>query len=238
MMHTLAKIGFHQSYTYFTWKNSREELEEYFGELAGDAARYMRPNAFVNTPDILNEYLVHGGRAAFEIRAVLAALLSPTWGVYSGFELIENVPVRPGSEEYRDSEKYQFRPRDWEAAERAGRSIAPLITRLNEVRRTHPALRTLRSLRFHYPDQPELIAFSKTHGLPDMVIAVVNLNPHHVREATVHLDLPALGLPDDDTGFDVTDELSGETFRWGRSNYVRLDPQVRPAHILTLPRDI
>ncbi|MFB4316956.1 alpha-1,4-glucan--maltose-1-phosphate maltosyltransferase [Actinomadura sp. 21ATH] len=259
MMHTLAKIGFHQSYTYFTWKNSREELEEYFGELAGHAAAYMRPNVFVNTPDILNEYLVHGGRAAFEIRAVLAALLSPTWGVYSGYELIENVPVRPGSEEYRDSEKYQYRPRDWEKAEREGRSIAPLISRLNGLRRARPALRTLRGLRFHHPDQPELIAFSKTHGLgrdageavytaggleepaplsgfDDVVLAVVNLNPFEPREATVHLDLPALGLPED-AGFDVVDELSGDSFRWGRSNYVRLDPHVQPAHILTLRRD-
>ena len=252
MMHTLAKIGFHQSYTYFTWRNSREELEEYFRELSGDAAKYMRPNCFVNTPDILNEYLVHGGRAAFEIRAVLAATLSPTWGVYSGYELIENVPLRPGSEEYRDSEKYQFRPRDWETAEREGRSIAPLITRLNELRRAHPALQTLRTLRFHFPDQPELIAFSKAHGpyspgapgdpapltgLDDVVLTVVNLNPHQVREATVHLDLPALGLPEDAHGFEVVDELSGETYHWGRSNYVRLDPHERPAHILTLRRD-
>jgi starch synthase (maltosyl-transferring) len=267
MMHTLAKIGFHQSYTYFTWKNSREELEDYFRELAGDAAAYMRPNVFVNTPDILNEYLVHGGRAAFEIRAVLAATLSPTWGVYSGYELIENVPVRPGSEEYRDSEKYQYRPRDWEEAEREGRSIAPLLARLNGFRRAHPALHGLRGLRFHHPDQPEIIAFSKTHGIgndaageaedmsvhtvgvsgetaplsgfDDVVLAVVNLNPHQVREATVHLDLPALGLPGDrdDVAFDVVDELSGETYRWGRSNYVRLDPHVRPAHIFTLRRD-
>ncbi|WP_197010457.1 alpha-1,4-glucan--maltose-1-phosphate maltosyltransferase [Actinomadura viridis] len=265
MMHTLGKIGFHQSYTYFTWKNSREELEEYFRELTGDAAKYMRPNLFVNTPDILNEYLVHGGRAAFEIRAVLAALLSPTWGVYSGYELIENTPVRPGSEEYRDSEKYQFRPRDWEGAEREGRSIAPLITRLNAFRRAHPALQELRDLTFHDPDQPELIAFSRTHGrghgpgtgaagndvaavpavpgepvplsgFDDVVLAVVNLNPHQVREATVHLDLGALGLPDD-ASFLVQDELSGETYRWGRSNYVRLDPHVQPAHIFTLRSD-
>jgi starch synthase (maltosyl-transferring) len=259
MMHALAKIGFHQSYTYFTWKNSREELEEYFSELSGPAAAYMRPNLFVNTPDILNEYLVHGGRAAFEIRAILAALLSPTWGVYSGYELIENSPVRPGSEEYRDSEKYQYKPRDWEKAEREGRSIAPLLTRLNGIRGAHPALRTLRGLRFHHPDQPELIAFSRTHGLgpdageavyatggsaepsplsgfDDVVLAVVNLNPFEEREATVHLDLPALGL-DEDAGFDVVDELSGEAYHWGRSNYVRLDPHVQPAHILTLRRD-
>ncbi|HEX2313973.1 MAG TPA: alpha-1,4-glucan--maltose-1-phosphate maltosyltransferase [Thermomonospora sp.] len=232
MMHTLAKIGFHQSYTYFTWKNSRPELEEYFTELAGDAATYMRPNVFVNTPDILNEYLVHGGRPAFEIRAILAATLSPTWGVYSGYELVENTPVRPGSEEYRDSEKYQFRPRDWEAAEREGRSIAPLITRLNAFRREHPALHRLRDLRFHDVDQPELICYSKRLE-DDVVLVVVNLNPHHVREATVHLDMPALGLEWSDQ-FAVTDELSGETYEWRQSNYVRLDPHTQPAHIFTL----
>ncbi|MFC6878756.1 MULTISPECIES: alpha-1,4-glucan--maltose-1-phosphate maltosyltransferase [Actinomadura] len=261
MMNALAKIGFHQSYTYFTWKNSREELEQYFRELAGPAARHMRPNVFVNTPDILNEYLVHGGRPAFEIRAVLAALLSPTWGVYSGYELIENTPVRPGSEEYRDSEKYQLKPRDWERAEREGAGIAPLIGRLNAFRRAHPALRGLRNLRFHDVDQPELICFSKRlpargaqapagaeapsgaegPGGDDVVLAVVNLNPHQVREATVHLDLPALGLDADGEldahGFEVADELSGETYTWRRSNYVRLDPHVQPAHILTLRRN-
>ncbi|WP_433327030.1 alpha-1,4-glucan--maltose-1-phosphate maltosyltransferase [Spirillospora sp. CA-294931] len=235
MMHTLGKIGFHQSYTYFTWKNSREELEEYFRELSGDAARYMRPNVFVNTPDILNEYLVHGGRPAFEIRAVLAALLSPTWGVYSGYELIENTPVRPGSEEYRDSEKYQFKPRDWERAEREGLSIAPLIARLNRLRREHPALRRLRNLRFHPVDQPEFLCFSKAAG-PDVVLAVVNLNPHQEREATVQLDLPALGLAPDDE-FVVTDELSGDSYTWRQANYVRLDPHIQPAHIFTLRRN-
>jgi starch synthase (maltosyl-transferring) len=232
MMRTLAKIGFHQSYTYFTWRNTREELEDYLTELSQETAAYMRPNLFVNTPDILHAYLVHGGRPAFEIRAILAALLSPSWGVYSGYELIENIPVRPGSEEYRDSEKYQYRPRDWEEAESEGRSIAPLITRLNQLRRNHPALYELRNLHFHHPDQPELISFSKRHG-EDVVLAVVNLDPHQVREATVHLDLPALGL-DQDAQFDVTDELSGETYRWGRANYVRLDPHHQPAHIFSI----
>ncbi|GAA4228417.1 alpha-1,4-glucan--maltose-1-phosphate maltosyltransferase [Actinomadura meridiana] len=232
MMHTLAKIGFHQSYTYFTWRNSPDDLREYFEELSGPAAAYMRPNCFVNTPDILSEYLQHGGRPAFEIRAVLAALLSPTWGVYAGYELCENTPVRPGSEEYRDSEKYQFRPRDWDS----DASIAPLITRLNALRDTHPALQQLRDLHFHHVDQPELVAFSKRH-LDDVVLAVVNLNPHHAREATVHLDLAALGLPDDpDNAYTVTDQLDGATYTWTRSNYVRLDPHTKPAHILTIQR--
>ncbi|TDC60090.1 alpha-1,4-glucan--maltose-1-phosphate maltosyltransferase, partial [Actinomadura sp. GC306] len=238
MMHTLAKIGFHQSYTYFTWRNSAAELAAYLTDLtSAPTADYMRPNLFTNTPDILNEYLQHGGRPAFEIRAVLAALLSPTWGIYSGYELCENTPVRPGSEEYRDSEKYQYRPRDWDTAERTGATIAPLITRLNTLRNTHPALQQLRNLHFHHVDQPELLAFSKRH-LDDAVLAVVNLNPHHAREATVHLDLPALGLPDDPTRpHTVTDQLTGATYTWHRANYVHLDPNTQPAHILTFQKD-
>ena len=241
MMHTLAKIGFDQSYTYFTWRNSREELEEYLTELSGDAAAYMRPNFFVNTPDILHAYLQHGGRPAFEIRAILAATLSPSWGVYSGYELCENVPVRPGSEEYLDSEKYQYKPRDWAAAEREGRSLAPLLTTLNRFRREHGALRQLRDLRFHYVDQPDLICFSKRlppsgHNPGDTVLVVVNLDPHGTHEATVHLDLPALGFDRPDT-LVVHDELSGESYRWGAANYVRLDPAVRPAHIFTVTRE-
>ncbi|TDC77593.1 alpha-1,4-glucan--maltose-1-phosphate maltosyltransferase, partial [Actinomadura sp. 7K507] len=131
VMHTLAKIGFHQSYTYFTWRNAPDELTRHLTELTGPAATYMRPNLFTNTPDILHQYLQHGGRPAFEIRAILAALLSPTWGIYSGYELCENTPVRPGSEEYRDSEKYQYRPRDWDTHTRHNTTIAPLITHLN-----------------------------------------------------------------------------------------------------------
>ncbi len=237
MMHTLAKIGFHQSYTYFTWRNNVWELTEYMRELSGEAAAYMRPNFFTNTPDILNEYLQHGGVPAFKIRAVLAAMLSPTWGIYSGYELCENVPLRPGSEEYMDSEKYQYRPRDWEAAARDGYGIADYITELNRIRRAHPALHWLRNLRFHVVDQPELICFSKrvdkTPGTAgsDTVLVVANLDPHQAREATVWLDMPALGV---DREFIVTDELTGESYRWGHANYVRLDPATRPAHIFSV----
>ncbi|MFJ8795993.1 alpha-1,4-glucan--maltose-1-phosphate maltosyltransferase, partial [Streptomyces sp. NPDC102462] len=134
MMHTLAQIGFQQSYTYFTWRTTKQELTDYFTELTGEAAAYMRPNLFTNTPDILHAYLQHGGRPAFETRAVLAATLSPTWGIYSGYELCENTPLREGSEEYLDSEKYQLTPRDWDTAAREHRTIAPLITRLNTIR--------------------------------------------------------------------------------------------------------
>jgi starch synthase (maltosyl-transferring) len=231
MMRALAEIGFHQSYTYFTWRNSAAELSDYLRELSGPAAAYMRPNFFVNTPDILHEYLQHGGPPAFKIRAVLAAMLSPAWGIYSGYELCENVPVRPGSEEYLDSEKYQFRPRDWELAQQGPTGIAPYIARLNAIRKAHPALHWLRNLRFHHVDQPELICFSKRAPLEeDTVLVVVNLDPHQPREATVWLDLPALGLGSD-ADFVVTDELSGQSFRWGRANYVRLDPGYEPAHI-------
>jgi starch synthase (maltosyl-transferring) len=274
MMATLGKVGFHQSYTYFTWRNTKDELTEYASELSGPAAAYMRPNFFTNTPDILHEYLQHGGPTAFKIRAVLASMLSPNWGIYSGYELCENTPLRPGSEEYLDSEKYQYRPRDWEAAARDGLGIASLITQLNRIRNEHQALRWLRNLRFHQADQPDVICFSKrvsgremtaagsgtesTFGagsitgrssvpaaprageqdgaFSDTVLVVVNLDPHQAREATVRLDLPALGI-DWHEGFSVTDELTGESYRWGQTNYVRLDPAQRPAHIFTVTRD-
>jgi starch synthase (maltosyl-transferring) len=259
MMATLAKVGFHQSYTYFTWRTTKDELTDYMTELSGKAAAYMRPNFFANTPDILHEYLQHGGVPAFKIRAVLAAMLSPSWGIYSGYELCENTPLRPGSEEYLDSEKFQYRPRDWETAARDGLGIAPLIAELNRIRRSHVALHWLRNLRFHSVDQPELICFSKSvdgagtisertsvqaapqtvgqnGNAADTVLVVVNLDPHQAREATVWLDMPALGM-DWHEGFTVTDELSGEIHRWGQANYVRLDPAVRTAHIFSVTRD-
>ncbi|MET8804284.1 alpha-1,4-glucan--maltose-1-phosphate maltosyltransferase [Streptomyces sp. NPDC004546] len=234
MMHTLAQIGFQQSYTYFTWRNSKQELTEYLSELSGEAAAYMRPNLFANTPDILHAYLQHGGRPAFEVRAVLAATLSPAWGIYSGYELCENTPLREGSEEYLDSEKYQLKRRDWEAAAREGRTIAPLIAKLNDIRRQHPALQRLRNLRFHQTDNDAVLAYSKSTGA-DTVIVVVNLDPHHTQEATVSLDMPQLGL-EWDSALSVHDELTDETYHWGRTNYVRLTPGSRPAHVLHVGR--
>ena len=241
MMHTLAKIGFHQSYTYFTWRNTAAELAGYLRELAGPAAAYMRPNFFVNTPDILCEYLQFAGPAAFRVRAVLAATASPSWGVYSGYELCENLPAAPGvSEEYLDSEKYQYRPRNWDDPQLTAQSIAPFLTRLNLIRKSHPALGRLRDLSFHAADQPELLCFSKSSGGtpagppgPDIVLVVVNTDWRQPREATIWLDMPALGL-DWDAEFVVTDELSGESYRWRQANYVRLDPAVTPAHIFTV----
>ncbi|MCX5194292.1 alpha-1,4-glucan--maltose-1-phosphate maltosyltransferase [Streptomyces sp. NBC_00249] len=235
MMRALAAIGFQQSYTYFTWRNTKAELTEYLTELSGDrSASVMRPNFFVNTPDILHEYLQHGGRPAFEVRAVLAATLSPTWGVYAGYELCENEPVREGSEEYLNSEKYELRPRDWAAAEREGRSIAPLITSLNRLRRRNPALQQLRDIHFHPTDNEQVIAYSK-HAGANSVLVVVNLDPHHTQEATVSLDMPVLGL-DWHGSLAVRDELTGETYHWGRANYVRLEPGRTPAHVLAALR--
>jgi starch synthase (maltosyl-transferring) len=234
MMHTLAQIGFQQSYTYFTWRNTKQELTEYLTELSGEAAAYMRPNFFANTPDILHAYLQHGGRPAFEVRAVLAATLAPSWGIYSGYELCENTPLTEGSEEYLDSEKYQLKPRDWDAAAREGRTIAPLITKLNDIRRRSPALHQLRNLRFHHTDNDAVLAYSKTTG-EDTVVVVANLDPHHTQEATVSLDMPHLGL-DWHASASVRDELTGETYHWGRTNYVRLTPGRRPAHVLHVQR--
>ncbi|MFJ4337908.1 alpha-1,4-glucan--maltose-1-phosphate maltosyltransferase [Streptomyces sp. NPDC088915] len=232
MMRTLGAIGFQQSYTYFTWRNTKEELTEYLTELSRETAAQMRPNFWVNTPDILPGLLQKGGRPAFEARAVLAATLSPSWGMYAGYELCENAPLREGGEEYLDSEKYELRPRDWESAERAGRTITPLITNLNRIRRRHPALRRLRNLTFHEADNPQVIAYSKRSG-SNTVLVVVNLDPHHTQEATVSLNMPELGLDWHETA-PVRDELTGETYHWGRSNYVRLEPGVTPAHVLAL----
>ena len=229
MMQMLARIGFHQSYTYFTWRNAKWELEQYLRELAhSDVADYMRPNFFVNTPDILHAYLQYGGPPAFKIRAVLAAMLSPSYGVYSGFELFESHAVREGSEEYLDSEKYQHRPRDWSQP-----SLAPYLTRINEIRRAHPALHWLRNVHFHHVDNDDVMAFSKREG-DDVVLVVVNVDPHATHEATIHLDLAALGLGDADS-FEVRDLLADTWYVWhGPSNYVRLDPFVEPAHIFSV----
>ncbi len=239
MMQTLGRVGFHQSYTYFTWRDEKWELQEYLTELSQFSADYLRPNFFVNTPDILHAYLQYGGPPAFKIRALLASMLSPSWGMYSGYELYEHVALRPGSEEYENSEKYAYRPRDWAAAEREGRSLAPYIRRLNEIRRQHPALHQLRNLRFHGADDPAMMVFSKAVGLGDgdgdVILVVVNLDPHAARETTVRLDLPQLGADWGDR-LTVTDELTGASYDWGQDNYVRLDSYWEPAHIFSVRR--
>ena len=242
MMQALATVGFHQSYTYFTWRTTRTDLETYLLEVSHETSAVLRPNFFVNTPDILHEFLQYGGPAAFKIRAALAATGSPSWGVYAGFELFEHTAVKPGSEEYLDSEKYQIRIRDWDAAERSGQTLAPYLTRLNEIRRAHPALQQLRNVTVHSSDDDSVLVFSKHlpsafgTGETDIVIVVVNLDPHGPRTTTVHLDLPALGLSWEDT-FAVHDEITGHDWHWGAHNYVHLDPYVEPAHVLTVRRN-
>ena len=239
MMRGLGAVGYHQSYTYFTWRTAKWELEEYLTELATETDHMMRPNFFVNTPDILHSYLQYGGPAAFKIRAVLAATGSPTWGVYAGYELFEHVAVKPGSEEYLDSEKYQVRVRDWEGAEAEGRTLAPYLTRLNHLRRQHRALQLLRTVVIHGSDDENVLVFSKqaVAGDPtsDTVIVVVNLDPHATRETTVHIDLPSLGMDWGDS-YVVHDEISGEAWSWSQHNYVRLDPHHEPAHVLSVRR--
>ena len=234
MMHGLGSVGYHQSYTYFTWRTAKWELESYLTELSTESDHLMRPNFFVNTPDILHAYLQYGGPAAFKIRAAVAATGSPSWGVYAGYELYEHVAVKPGSEEYLDSEKYQIRIRDWKAAEAEGRTLAPYLTRLNEIRRAHPALQLLRNLTVHSSDDENVLVFSKRHE-DDVVVVVVNLDPHATRETMVHLDMPALGLDWHDS-FVAHDEITGEDWSWSQHSYVRLDPGHEPAHVITIRR--
>jgi len=232
MMHELARIGFTQSYTYFTWRNTAWELQRYGEELVA-GADYMRPNFFPNTPDILNEFLVHGGKAAFSQRLVLASTMSPTYGIYSGFELFENIPVRPGSEEYLNSEKYQLRPRDLTGAMARGESLAPFMKRLNEIRRAHPALHQLRNLRFHYSENDAIIVYSKRDSATgDTVLVVCSMDPHNQRDGWIHLRLDELGLQPGD-GFWASDLLSGANYEWGEHNYVKLTPD-QVAHVFTV----
>jgi starch synthase (maltosyl-transferring) len=222
VMRELAKIGFSQSYTYFTWKNARWELVEYLSELAHtEEAQYFRPNFFVNTPDILTDYLAHGGPPAFPVRLVLAATLSPSYGIYSGFEHFEH-EQRPGSEEYLDNEKYELKQR------RLDGPLLPMIARLNHVRRENAALQRLENLRFLDAENEALVAYAKREG-SNVVICVVNVDVTWAQEGGCHVPYD-LGVP---PAFVVTDLLSGDRFDWhvGR-NYVRLDPGERAAHVL------
>ncbi len=234
-LYGLAKLGFTQSYTYFTWRTAKWELTE-FGEQIAEHADNARPNLFVNTPDILHESLQHGGPSMFAIRAALASTMSSSWGVYSGYELFEHRPVREGSEEYLDSEKYELRPRDFEAALANGESLEPFLSRLNEIRRLHPALRELRTIKFHHIDNDALLAYSKFDPVTgDAVLVVVTLNAFGPEEATLWLDMGALGMEPYDR-FWVRDEITGEEYQWGQANYVRLDPAKAVAHVLNMPQ--
>lgn len=227
-LYGLAKVGFSQSYTYFTWQTSKKELTEFATEIA-DMADISRPNLFVNTPDILHASLQHGGPGMFAIRAVLAATMSPLWGVYSGFELFEHEAVKPGSEEYLDSEKYELRPRNFDTQN----SLAPFITKLNQIRREQPALQQLRNIHFHDVDNDQIMAYSKVDALTgNCVLVVVNLDSRNAQAGTVRLDLSKLGM----TGtFTVRDQVTGNTYEWGAENYVELRPWDDVAHIFVLP---
>jgi starch synthase (maltosyl-transferring) len=231
-MKSLAKLGFTMSYTYFTWKNSSWELRDYATELnTPPVTDYYRGNFFVNTPDILNEYLVHGGRPAFRARAVLAATLSPLWGMYSGFELIENVPVKPGSEEYLDSEKYQIRVRDWDAPD----SIAEEIARLNAIRQEHAALQRFGNLTFHASENEKILFYRKAAPAHDLLIAV-NLDPKTVQATMVHVPLEQMGIGPGEP-YVLHDLLTGTRYTWtGSRNYIRLDPSDQVAHVLRVER--
>lgn len=230
----LAKLGFTQSYSYFTWRTTKWELTE-FGNQIAELADYRRPNLFVNTPDILHAVLQHNGPGMFAIRAVLAATMSPAWGMYCGYELFEHRAVREGSEEYLDSEKYELRPRDFASAVDQGRSLQPFITRLNIIRRLHPAFQQLRTIHFHHVDNDALLAYSKFDpATGDCVLVVVTLNAFGPEEATLWLDMAALGMEDYDR-FWVRDEITGEEYQWGQANYIRIDPARAVAHIINMP---
>ena len=231
MMHALGKAGFHQSYTYFTWRTSKAELMEYGREVSQETNAFFRPNFWVNTPDILPFHLQSGNPAMFALRAVLAATLTPSWGMYAGYELYEHRRFKEGGEEYLDSEKYEIKVRDWDGAAKKGITLAPFITQLNQIRRAHPALLQLRNLRFHHTDSDSIIAYSKRTG-DDLILVVVNLDPTYAQETTVHWDMKALGIATH--SFEVKDLLDNQSFTWSPDTFIRLDP-ARPtgkvAHI-------
>ena len=231
MMHSLGKAGFQQSYTYFTWRVTKHELEEYGREVAHATSAFFRPNFWVNTPDILPFHLQSGNPAVFALRAVLAATMVPSWGMYAGYELYEHIPIAEGKEEYRDSEKYEIKVRDWSGAAKKGLTLAPFITQLNKIRRENIALQRLRNIHFHSTDSDQIIAYSKREG-DNLLLIVVNLDGFHAHETTVHWDMWTLGIEGDD--FQVTDLIDNSIYNWSRDTFVRLDP-ARPhgkvAHI-------
>ena len=231
MMHALGKAGFQQSYTYFTWRTTKQELMDYGREVAQHTSAFFRPNFWVNTPDILPFHLQSGNPAIFALRVVLAATMTPSWGMYAGYELFEHIPIAEGKEEYRDSEKYEIKVRDWAGAAKKGLTLAPFITQLNLIRRNNPALQRLRNLTFHPTDSDQIIAYSKREG-DNLVLVVVNLDGVHAQESTIHWDMWALGVTGD--SFEVVDLLDNKGYTWSPHTYVKLDP-ARPngkvAHI-------
>lgn len=230
MMHALGKAGFHQSYTYFTWRTSKSELTEYGREVAQQTSAFFRPNFWVNTPDINPFHLQSGNPAMFALRAVLASTLTPSWGMYAGYEIYEHRPFKEGGEEYLDSEKYEIKIRDWDGAAKKGLTLAPFITQLNAIRKANPALQQLRNLVFHNTESEAIIAYSKREG-KNLILVVVNLDPSFAQGTIVHWDMNALGL---EGTFTVKDLLDGKSFDWSEHQFIQLDP-TRPvgkvAHI-------
>jgi starch synthase (maltosyl-transferring) len=237
VMYELAKLGFTQSYTYFAWRNTKWELTRYFTELyQSDVREYFRANLWPNTPDILTEYLQMGGRPAFMARLVLSATLGANYGIYGpAFELCENRPREFGAEEYLDSEKYEIRHWDLNRPD----SLKDFIARVNRVRRQNPALQSDWNLLFHPVDNEKIIAYSKnTDDLSNIVLVVVNLDPHHTHTGWLELDLEALGILPQQS-YQVHDLLGDARFLWyGARNFVELNPQVVPAHIFRLRRRV
>src|SRR5437764_9600146 len=231
IMAKLAEVGFAQSYTYFAWRSARWELVEDLTERAhGPTADYMRPNVWPNTPDILAGMLRNGPPSAFRLRLLLAATMSPSFGIYSGYELCENQPASESNEEYLNSEKYEIRPRQWDRPD----SLAPFITQMNDIRSKHPAFAELRTIAFHGADNENIIVYSKRSGeRSDAMLCVVNLDPYNWHEATLSLDLSELGLAPG-SPFVVHDELSGESYTWSEHPYVRIDPARQPGHIFAI----
>ena len=241
MMHNLAKVGFQQSYTYFAWRHTKPELQEYLTELAGPAAAYMRPNFWPTTHDILTPFMQRGGPAAWKMRAALAATLVPSYGIYAGYELGERV-ARPGAEEQLDNEKYEYKNRHWEDYEpggpRTGQSLAPYLTLLNGIRRAHPALHWLRNLRFHYCDDENVLVFSKARRIydrDDVIVVVANLDPEYTRGTWIHLQMPDLGFGWHDQ-FVAQDLITGQYWNWSEHSFVIVGPDTEPVHIVHVQR--
>ena len=232
MMHALGKAGFQQSYTYFTWRTSKDELASYGNEVAHGTSAFFRPNFWVNTPDILPYHLQNGNPAMFAIRAVLASTMAPSWGMYAGYELYESKPIADGKEEYWESEKYQIKKREWDAAAKKGLTLAPFIAQLNKIRRENIALQRLRNLQFHHTESGAFLAYSKREA-DNLILVVINLDPTYVQETTVHWNMQALGI--NNGNFKVTDLLDGQSYEWSPQTYVRLQasrPVGKVAHIV------
>jgi starch synthase (maltosyl-transferring) len=235
IMYRLAKLGFSQSYTYFPWRNAKSETIAYLTELTQTPVReFLRPNQWPNTPDILTEFLQIGGRAVFSIRFLLASTLGSNYGIYGpAFELMEHVPVRRGSEEYLNSEKYEIRHWDLGRPE----SLRPLVARVNEIRKENPALQSDWSLKFHFSENDQLICYTKeSEDRSNLILTVVNLDPHHTQSGFVTLPLDELQIPQD-RAYEAEDLLTGARYLWnGARNYVELNPSNLPGHILKIHR--